>query len=234
MTENSTISQETIVAYVDGELDDAARAKVEAVAATNKVVAADIAAHQRLRAQLAAAFGPIVDEPVPDALLQTAAAPAEADVIAFKPRPAVSRPQLMQFGAMAACLVAGVLLSLAFTGQRGDFSAGRSGLTARGDLARALDTHLAADDTVTGQARIGMTFRDSEGSLCRTFTTAANEGLACRKDGNWAIEVAARAPQKTEFTQATSPLLIQAVEARIAGEPFDTAAEAQARDAGWK
>jgi hypothetical protein len=234
MTENGLITPEQIVAFVDGELDDAARAEVEAAAQADAVVAADIAAHRRLRAQLAAAFGPIADEPVPEALLRAAAPPAEAEVIAFKPRYVFTRPQMMQAGAMAACLIAGVLLSLAFTGPRGDFAPTSSGLVARGALEQALTKQLAADDTAAGRPRIGMTFRNDEGSLCRTFTTTANEGLACHQAGDWRIEVATRAAASPEFAQAASPLLIQAVEAHIAGEPFDAAAEKQARDKGWR
>ena len=228
------ITQEQIVAYVDGELDDGARAEVEAASRTDTAVAADIAAHRRLRAQLATAFGPIADEPVPDALLQAAAAPAQADVIAFKTHPAFTRPQIVQFAAMAACLVAGVLLTFAVTGPRGDFTPTASGLIARGALKTALTAQLAADDIAAGQPRIGMTFRDAEGALCRTFTTTANEGLACLHGDDWRVDVAARAAASPEFSQASSPLLIQAVEARIAGEPFDAAAEKQARDAAWK
>jgi hypothetical protein len=235
------ITPERIVAYVDGELDGAARAEVEAAASADPVVAADIAAHRSLRAQLAAAFGPIAGEPVPDRLLTAtvsaeavAEAPTETEVIAFKPRAGLNRPLVMQLAAMAACLVAGVLLTFAVTTPRGDFTATSSGLIARGALKQALTRQLAADDAVAGRPRIGLTFRDDEGNLCRTFTTTANEGLACRQASDWRIDVASRAASSPEFTQAGSPLLIQAVEARIAGEPFDAAAEKQARDKGWQ
>ena len=105
MTEMSTISADKIVAYVDGELDADARAEVETAAAADPAVAAGIAAHRSLRAQLAAAFGPVADEPVPDRLLRATApaeAEAEAKVIAFKPRAVLGRPLVMQFAAMAA------------------------------------------------------------------------------------------------------------------------------------
>ena len=227
------ITAEKIVAYVDGELDEAGLAEVEAAAATDPAIAADIAAHRSLRAQLAAAFGPIADEPVPERLVQAVIAPAgapkAAEVIAFKPR--LTRPAFTQVAAMAACLVAGVLLTFAVTSPRGDFTSSSNGLIARGALKQALETQLAAD-TTTGP-HIGMTFRDGTGAICRTFTTAANEGLACRDGTDWRVEVAARAEAKTEFTQASSPLITQAVEARIAGDVFDADAEQKARDGGW-
>ena len=236
------ISQEQIVAYVDGELDDAGRAAVEAAAATDPVVAANIAAHRSLRAQLAAAFGPIADEPVPEPLTRAASQPsllpaswgggsaargADGGVRHVR----FGHPTLPQITAMAACLVAGVLLTFAITSPRGDFTSGSNGLIARGALKQALNTQLAAD-TGTGP-HIGMTFRDESGAVCRTFTTAANEGLACRDGSDWRIDVAARAEAKTEFSQASSPLITQAVEARIAGDVFDADAEQKARDGGW-
>lgn len=225
------ITQEQIVAYVDGELDDDGRAEVDAAAKADPVVAADIAAHRSLRAQLAAAFGPIADEPVPERLMQAASAPAEAEGIALKPR--FTRPLSTQIAAMAACLVAGVLLTFAVTAPRGDFTTGATGLIARGALKQALNTQLASDETRQGQPHIGMTFASAGGAICRTFATAANEGLACRDGADWRVEVAARAPAKTEFTQASSPLITQAVEARISGDVFDADAEQNARDGNW-
>lgn len=236
------ITAEKIVAYVDGELDEAGLAEVEAAAATDPAIAADIAAHRSLRAQLAAAFGPIADEPVPEALTRAASTPsllptswgggsaargADGGVRHLR----LTRPIVAQITAMAACLVAGVLLTFAVTSPRGDFTSSSNGLIARGALKQALETQLAADTTTGPQ--IGMTFANSDGAICRTFTTAANEGLACRDGADWRVEVAARAEAKTEFTQASSPLITQAVEARIVGDVFDADAEKTARDGGW-
>lgn len=238
------ITAEKIVAYVDGELDEAGLAEVEAAAATDPAIAADIAAHRSLRAQLAAAFGPIADEPVPEALTRAASTPsllptswgggsaargADGGVRHLR----LTRPIVTQITAMAACLVAGILLTFAITTPRGDFTSGSNGLIARGALKQALETQLAADTTAPDRPHIGMTFANSDGAICRTFTTAANEGLACRDGNGWRVEVAARAENKTEFTQASSPLIMQAVEARIAGDVFDADAEQKARDGGW-
>jgi hypothetical protein len=215
------IPAEKIVAYVDGELDDDARAEVEAAAATDPTVADQIAAHRGLRSDLFAAFAPIAGEPVPDGLLKATEAPS-ATVLPFRPK--LSRPRVTQIAAMAACLVAGIALAMVFR-PAGDFTSSSDGLIARGPLDRALSSQLAADE--------GLTFRDNGGTVCRTFTTKTSEGLACRTDGEWHIEVAARAAPKTEFAQAGSPLILQAVDARISGDPLDATAERQARDAGW-
>ncbi|ESQ78390.1 anti-sigma factor [Asticcacaulis sp. YBE204] len=223
---------EKIIAYVDGELNDSERAEVEALATGDPDIAAQIEAHRALSARLSTAFGPVADEPVPAGLAALLAAPEEPkadNVVAFAPRKL--RPVYMQVAGMAACLVAGVAITLFLTPQ-GDFRQTHDGLIARGGLDKALSTQLAAD--VDGPTRIGLTFADKGGSLCRTFATAANEGMACRQDGKWHIEVAARATTRTEFTQAGSPLILQAVDARLEGDVFDADQERSARDSGWK
>ncbi|MDC7684567.1 hypothetical protein PQU92_14880 [Asticcacaulis sp. BYS171W] len=228
---------EKIVAYVDGELNASDRAEIETLAASDSDIAAQIEAHRALSARLSAAFAPVGDEPVSAglaALLNAPEAPPEAlkpadNVVAFAPRKL--RPIYMQAAAMAACLVAGIAMTLALTPQ-GDFRQTNDGLIARGGLDRALSTQLAAD--ANGPTRIGLTFADKAGALCRTFATASNEGMACRTDGKWHIEVAARATTRTEFTQAGSPLILQAVDARLDGDVFDADQERSARDSGWK
>jgi len=221
------ISAETIVAYVDGELDAAGRAEVESAASVDPAVADQIAAHRQLRSDLFAAFAPVAAEPVPERLVQ-AAAPPSATVLPFRAR--LSRPLITQIAAMAACLVAGIALAVVLR-PAGEVTTSPDGLIARGQLDRALSSQLAADD---GRTRIGLTFRDTDGAVCRTFATQVTEGLACRHDGRWQIEVASRAAPKTEFTQAGSPLILDAVDARISGDPLDSAAERQARDLGWR
>lgn len=227
------ISAETIVAYVDGELDAAARAEVEA-AAGDPGIAAQIAAHRALRDNLMAAFAPIIDEPMPERLVAAAQTSPEAHILPFRPRPVVGRPLLVQIGAMAASLVAGIGLTLLVMGvPKADFASRNGGLVARGDLARALSTQLASDDVPTNAPRVSLTFRDKAQTICRTFETATNEGLACRDGKDWRVDIAARAPQRTNYRQAGSSLVMQAVDDRIDGDVMDAASERHARDMGW-
>lgn len=230
------ISAETIVAYVDGELDAAGRAEVETAAANDADVAAQIAAHRTLRADLMAAFAPIAQEPVPERLIaaaQTTETPPTAQVIAFRPR--ISRPVLVQIGAMAASLIVGIGATLMVTqAPKGDFASRSGGLVARGELAHALSTQLASDDGSDKATRIGVTFRDQSHAICRTFTTAANEGLACRDGKDWRVDIASRVTAKTDYRQAGSSLVMEAVDARLDGDVFDANAERSARDAGWR
>ncbi len=234
------ITTEQIVAYVDGELDADARADVEAAAATDADIAAQIEAHHNLRNGLMSAFAPVADEPVPQALLDALQAHSvpSATVLPFKPKAlnsVLNRTWAMQAGAMAASLIIGIGLTLLMTrAPDADFTAKSGGLMARGELAHALSAQLASDTVAADAPRIGITFHDKTGALCRTFATQSNEGLACRDGASWRIDLAARTARKTEFAQAGSSLVMQAVENRIDGDPLDAAAERSARDVGWK
>src|SRR6185312_10954017 len=82
------IDDDTLQAYVDGELDAAARARVDAALAQDEALARRVRQLQALNARLRAAFDPVLDEPVPEhlsALLQPRSAPA-ATVVPFGAR----------------------------------------------------------------------------------------------------------------------------------------------------
>lgn len=59
------ISDETLMAYADGELGEPERSIVEAAARDDPAVAASIARHRALRADVYGAFAGVLDEPVP-------------------------------------------------------------------------------------------------------------------------------------------------------------------------
>ena len=62
------VTDAALHAYVDGQLDAAARAAVEAYLAAHPDKAAEIAHWQRQNAALATMFGPVAAEPVPQRL----------------------------------------------------------------------------------------------------------------------------------------------------------------------
>ena len=86
--------------------------------------------------------------------------------------------------------------------------------------------------------RIGLTFRDKSGKICRTFAEQATSGLACREGGDWRIRNLYQSPegQASDYRMASGqdPQLMEAVEASINGEPFDAAQERAAREQGWR
>lgn len=226
------MSEARIVAYVDNELDAEGRAEVEAAAAADPAVADRLAMHRALRSDLSGLFAGVTDEPVPEALLalaQSSETPS-AKILSFKPRTA--RPFWPQVGMMAACLVAGIALTLAVSGNRGDVATQDGMMIAQGPLARALSRQLASD--TAGPVRVALTFRDRSGAVCRTFWTSAMDGMACRDGASWRIDATARHEDQGTYRQASSPLITAAAQDRVAGDVFDAAAEAKARAAGWR
>ncbi|MGH8189239.1 MAG: anti-sigma factor family protein, partial [Steroidobacteraceae bacterium] len=65
-------SQETLMAYADGELDAATRRAIEEAMQTDDAIAREIERHRALRSDLQAAFGGSLTEPVPERLIESA------------------------------------------------------------------------------------------------------------------------------------------------------------------
>ena len=243
-----TPSEETLMAYVDGELDERTRVEVEAAMLANPDIATRVARHQALRKRVRLAFDTVIEEPVPDRLLSAArgnaAAPRTSNVIALR-RKEARKWSWPEWGSMAACLAAGAILSVLLVRHSGDgpITSRDGGLLASGVLAQALSGQLASSQP--GPVQIGVSFRDKSGNYCRTFTlraASALAGLACHNDDRWRLEVLARSAAgagsgTAQYRQAASSLpkpILQAVEDRIAGEPLDARGEAAAKDNGWK
>jgi len=227
------ISDEMLMAYVDGELESDQRAAVDAALAQDEAVRARLAAHRRLNAKLSAAFDGALGEPVPAHLAQAASPPASAAIIDLSTR----RPRwsAREWGAMAASIAAGLVLGVGFMGRPAPMIATESGaLVARGALAHTLDAQLASDEA--GAVRIGLSFRADNGAYCRTFdlTNADTSGLACRAGDGWTLAMVAANPQTEIRTAGATPEILAAVEARIVNDPLDAESEISARNNGWR
>ena len=89
-----------------------------------------------------------------------------------------------------------------------------------------------------GEVRIGLTFRDHAGEICRSFTAQASSGLACRDGGRWVLKGLFAGPegQGSDYRMAAGmdPNLAALVDSAMAGEPLDAAAEQAAKDKGWR
>ena len=110
-------------------------------------------------------------------------------------------------------------------------------LYAAAALNHALDTELASTPA-NSAVRIGLTFRDQNGAICRTFSDPQSSGLACRDGSRWQLRGLFAAPegQSGAYRMAggMDPNLAALVDSSMAGEPFDAAHEKTARDGGWK
>jgi hypothetical protein len=221
--------EERLVAYVDGALDLANRAAFEREMSADPALAAEVALHQRLGARIAQAYAPVLDEPVPAGLI------AAASVANDRGRPRFGIPQ---WAAMAACLVVGVLAGRAALPQPGPLVVRDGALVARGGLAHALTTQLAAD---AGPVKLGVSFRSGDGRYCRSFQSAPDRlaGVACREADRWVARTTtawtrSASPDYRTAGSDTPPEVLAAVDAMIAGEPLDAAAERAARAKAWR
>jgi len=239
-----TFSEETLMAYADGEVDEPTRVAIEAALAADPALAQRISRHRALRARLRGAFDPVLTEPVPQRLLAAASAtaprPRIAPVVPLR-RSAAPRWSWPQLLALAASLVIGALLGPWLRGPA-PLIARDGTLLADGALARALSQQLASHQAATAPVQVGVSFRSHNGDYCRTFVLreqAALAGLACRERDAWRLEaLAATEPSPPgEYRAAASalpPAVASTLDTLIAGPPLDARGEAAARDHDWQ
>jgi len=250
------VTEEMIMAYADGELDEAGRAEVEATMAEDADVARQVEAHRKLRASFAGVLGGVLNEPVPERLIAAAKRSPNApsaqvvELAKFRAKPeapATRRaPRWVQWGAIAATLVVGVMVGRVWlTAPTAPMAVGPGGqMAARGALATALNDQLASSGANASKpVVIGVSFRSNAGQYCRTFQVNQGQGLtglACREPRGWAVRMAMASPAqaattgyRTAASETPAPVL-DAVQGLIAGEPLDAKAEAAAKAADWR
>jgi hypothetical protein len=109
-------------------------------------------------------------------------------------------------------------------------------LVATASLKDALSTQLASQPRDTGP-RIGLTYREKRGKVCRTFSDQAAQGLACFDGGDWRLRALFQGAESNvgdyRMAAGPDPQLSALVDESIAGEPFDAAQERVARGKGW-
>jgi len=163
------VSNEVFFAWLDGELSGDEAAKVEAEVAADPELARLAEEHRSLRSQLKGAFDPVAHEAVPSRLLDAVREP-QHQVIDFasakRAREGRRWPSLPQWAAMAATLALGIFAGTMIP-ERSTAPVEVQGgkLYAAAALGQALDTQLAS--APAGDVRIGMTFRNRAGTICR-------------------------------------------------------------------
>lgn len=245
----SKFSDDILMAFADGELDEATRQAVQQAMRSDPAIAAAVARHQALRSDVFGAYAGTLDEAVPQRLQLAASAPKVVQLDAVRAaRQHKAEPRRWawpEWGAIAATLVLGVAAgSIGVQGLQGDTElasvAGKDGaLMARGKLAKALSAQLASAAPAQAQVRVGLSFVSKQGSYCRSFMLAGAAGLACRDGDEWSIAVLAESAQGAagDYRQAGSalpPAVLEAIDQRIAGAALDAKAEQAAQRAGWR
>ena len=244
---------EILMAYADGELDEARRTEISAAIARDPALARRVEQHRALRTEIAGAFSGVLDQPVPDRLRDAArggvtssenpaAAKPVGNVVPFPARatrPPAAPWRARDWTARAASLLVGVFLTWRFTGT--DFDASEGSLVARGELARALNTQLASNQAADAPVAIGITFKSSGGEWCRSFVVreSSTAGLACHSEGQWRVPVTTGVSiQDGDFRQAATQsmpaAILEAIESRRAEDSLGANDELAARESGWK
>lgn len=244
------------MAYVDGELDAAARTEVEAAMRNDPTIEKRIAQQRQLRANIELAYAEELTEPVPDRLLAAARGvvhKSEANIV----RPDEARAALAAtsrieartsrwrlVAPMAASLLIGVGIGF-FAWRQSDLIVtedSKGALVAGGSLARGLSSQLAGDRATQSSVEIGLSFLAKSGDYCRTFTLldASSAGFACRHSNRWEIRMLTESGPLRGGSgyraagSALPPAIRSAVEDQISGEPLDRAAEIAARKEQWQ
>ena len=239
-----------LMAFVDGELDAETASRIAMSLATDSALRVAVERHRRLRVAARSAFGDVLAEPIPDALIAAvrrgrttarvvdfaAARAAKGEAQARRPSPA----RLWQAGAIAAALVIGVAGGRVLMPGSSTNTPQAGLLAIAPGMAEALNVERpGARDGVT---RTGFSFRDHQGEYCRTFQTGRDppiSGIACRDAKGWSVRVAAQSasPGSQTFRMAASdtpPAVLAAVDAMIEGPALDAEAEAIARADHWR
>jgi hypothetical protein len=254
------IPDDLLVAYVDGELDEAERLRVEQAIARDVRLAQRVAHQRALRGRVRTARDGVLNEPVPQRRVNAArgeglAGPAQiidlARVRAQRARRSERRRAAIPRRA-ATAIAASLLLGLGsgllieyLVVDAGPTEYRNGAVLAGGLLHRALNDQLASAAPGSSAVRIGLSFRARSGGFCRTFALEdahSMAGLACRQQDRWHILMllgneASAAPAASGYRMAglaMPPALAQAVNERISGEPLDSNAEAKARLSGWR
>ena len=245
-------SDELLIAFVNGELAEPARAAVERALRADPAIAARVAGHRARRSRVygvvaggrdsgnhAHAHGCASGAKV----VQLDAVRAARNVplplpLAMPPPPSWTRRHAL---ALAAALVGGVLLGgfgwhlWQQDAELASLSGADGALVAQGRLSAALTSQLATPGPM-GRVRIGISFLAKDGKYCRSFVMDTTAGLACRIGAQWKIPVLSQGAAGTAWLDGSvlPPAVLDAVDARIAGTPLSAAAERAAQARGWK
>lgn len=258
-----SFSDETLMAYADGELDEETRQQVELAMRHDSSLVRRVA---RLRA--ARDEGVYADQRNPSGgrarqganVVQLAAVRAQRLAAQQAVRKATRRrwswPEWSALGLVMVLGLAAGKFGLArwqpnwFSGEPAPVPTevvSRNGwLVAQGKLAAVLSQQLGgAAAQAEGEVRVGLSFLSNEGTYCRSFTlvgiTQDLVGIACRASEEWRIPVlvqnARPMPSTGGYRMAGTEMptaLLEAIDQRIVGGMLDTRAELEALRRNWQ
>jgi hypothetical protein len=235
-----SVSDETLTAYADGELDADEAARVREAVAADPALARRLAAVREAREAARLAYADVAREPVPAALIASVLAAAAA---APPPRRGANT-NVRRAAAIAAAvaLVVGGMLGalLAPSPTRMAHPLDPLG-PATPMLVRALDAAASGQEVafMGGMIRLLATYPTERGP-CRSFAVESATpvtALACREGGVWRTRIAVARPITADgFAPASGedPLLRDLLDRIGAGGALDIEAERRAIARGWR
>ena len=237
-----TVSDEELMAYVDGELDAARVESLRLEIAASADLSRRVAEQLELRARLRRAFNPALDEPVPARLTELTVR-ARVVELGSSTRRRPTRVAWLSGLALAAGIVLGIALPQ-LARESPEIVASGADVAAGGALADTLSRRLASEQSASDPIRLGVSFVATSGEYCRTFISrrrdSALAGMACRQGAAWridALQAVTIVPEVSDgYRQAATslpPLVLRAAEDSMAGDPLDAVGEAAARDHHW-
>lgn len=230
-------SEEVLMAYAQGRLDEPERTEVERAVRLDPALAARVARHRTLRAHAGECFGAMADELAPR-IASAAGKVVHLDAVraarqqAQQPAPARSRWAWRQWLILAAALGIGALQgAVAYNLMEGDagvaaVDAKGGAMVAQGVLAKALTRQAGGAD---GKVSIGTSFVSKDGTYCRSFVFGSAGGLACHRGERWNIAVLAESVNN-EIPKPVRDVIDQ----RMNGQPLDEQGEKLAERQGWR
>lgn len=249
------ITDEMLVAFADGEADEATIDAVAQALETDEALAQRLDLFVTTRQILKTELDPIVREAVPDRLTRfvmggardAGARPALASPAAPKPRRRIALPMA---AALAGIVAGGLGYWAGTTSPQG--RAGASGMAglAAADLALAQALANAPDGErrawraagQSGEIELRQSFRTERG-FCRSFGVSESKdagwgGLACRQGAGWSAQVVVAEPRMADgaFRPASgSGAAIDAfLDGARAGDALDAAAVREQIAKGWR
>jgi hypothetical protein len=241
-------SDEILMAFADGELDEHVAASVEQAMTQDPIIARRVAEFLRSRRLIRSAFPEETASDVPPELRAAVQAHIErfegqsSDQPKSTKRPASWRLAIagwQRFGmAMAASLAALAVATGGFLLGRQDMRPASSGSIAylgTSEVKRVLGERPSGQEQELsfGRMRVISTFRMADGSLCREFKLQTNSGtsdaVACR-DRDWTITFALASPAASAAYVPSdgTDLMANYLQNSGAGEPLVNGAEIQA------
>lgn len=234
------ISDELLMAYVDGELEPAEAVRVEQALSADPDLRARLQPFVVTRQELARLFNEPMNAPIPAHLIKaierapvgsagaTAAPGASGLLVSLKDFVAgfMAMPMPVRFaGALALGTVIGwaAFSDARVKGSTSEIAMTNGALVASNALQNALESRLSAHPVPSGAGAVSVdqSFETKSGGFCRTFKIEATAavpymGLGCRTaDGAWEIRAYEKIPKKSSMSVRVAGESKSAVDAAV-------------------